>query len=64
MEHFYKKKHLGKVDHLYPMLCAPNDGYDENGRWMGMTPEEVTVWLEGVEQRFFLAQWSPKIRPD
>lgn len=24
----------------------PMYGYDENGRWNGMTPDEVKVWLE------------------
>lgn len=32
---------MPKMDKKYPYLCAPNDGYDENDRWMGMTPEEV-----------------------
>ncbi len=63
MDHFYRKKYLGKVDHLYPMLCAPNDGYDENDLWMGLTPEEVSLRLEADEQRRFLVHWSPNIRP-
>jgi hypothetical protein len=25
----------------FPMLSAPNDGFDENDLWMGLTPEEV-----------------------
>lgn len=34
------------VEINYPMLQGPNDGYDGNDRWMGMTPAEVAVWLE------------------
>lgn len=35
----------------WPHLCAPNDGYDENGLWNGMTPEEVDeACMRAVEE--------------
>jgi len=57
------------VEIKYPMLQGPNDGYDENDRWMGMTPEEVAVWLEEaredsrrLHQKWFLMDWKPDPR--
>jgi hypothetical protein len=35
------KKHVSLLEQFDPMY-----GYDENGRWRGMTKDEVTVWLE------------------
>jgi hypothetical protein len=43
-----------------------NAGYDENDRWLGMTPEEVAIWLEQMREEFrrlrqkwFLEPWTP-----
>lgn len=57
------------VEIKYPMLQGPNDGYDENDRWLGMTQEEVAVWLEQgqedsrrLRQKWFLMDWKPDPR--
>ena len=57
------------VEIKYPMLQGPNDGYDENDRWIGMTPEEVAVWLQQgredarrLRQKRFLMGWKPDPR--
>lgn len=47
------------VEVKWPTLQEPNDGFDENDRWLGMTPEELTAWLEEVMQRIKLVQWEP-----
>jgi len=54
------------VEIKYPMLQGPNDGYDENDRWLGMTPDEVRVWqkelndaVEHLHQKWFLERWTP-----
>jgi hypothetical protein len=44
----------------YPRLSAPNDGYDENDRWLGMTPEEVVKWLERVHCEVVVSTWRPE----
>ena len=48
----------------FPMLQAPpNNGYDENDRWMGMTEEEVAKWLEKINRHFLLRFFEPRGRP-
>ena len=57
----------------YPMLERPNNGYDENDLWNGMTPEEVEAdlkeirlaleplhreWLIEAEKEWF-ENWTP-----
>lgn len=46
------------VEVKWPALQEPNDGFDENDRWLGMTPEELDAWLEEVLQRMYLLQWE------
>ena len=56
-----------KVQVKYPMLSAPNDGYDENGLWRGMTPVEVAALVERMReqaaQRRILYHWTPSSPP-
>lgn len=47
------------VEVKFPSLSEPNNGYDENDLWLGMTPEEVEAWIEDVLQEIFLDQWTP-----
>lgn len=54
---------MPKRDKEYPHLCAPNDGYDENNLWMGLTPEEADA--KGAEFRKWCQQrkaahWQPE----
>lgn len=51
------------VEVKWPALQAPNDGFDENDRWLGMTPEELEEWLKGVMERIALVQWTPDCEP-
>lgn len=52
-----------KVYIRYPYLSAPNDGYDEDGLWCGMTPEEVKAFCRQCdverEQMRILYHWVP-----
>ena len=47
---------MKKIDVRYEMLSAPNDGYDEEGRWLGMTPEEVERWLAELREHALLRE--------
>jgi hypothetical protein len=40
------------------MLEGPNNGYDENGRWNGMTREEVAEWLKDMKREGEIRWWS------
>ena len=52
-----------KVHVKFPHLSAPNDGYDENGLWCGMTQEEVKAFCRQcdveAEQMKILYHWVP-----
>ena len=43
---------------LYPFF-DPMRGYDHEGKWMGMTPEEVEKWLADWRQLSKLMLWEP-----
>jgi hypothetical protein len=50
----------------FPHLSAPNDGFDENNLWMGLTPEEVAKryqdHLQEMKRRDAIrrfAHWTP-----
>lgn len=48
-----------KLDHLYPALCEPNDGFGADGKWQGMTPEQLAEVLEDMRVKRELEKWQP-----
>lgn len=56
-------KKPAKVHVEHPHLSAPNDGYDENGLWCGMTQAEVKAFCKQNalerERLRFLDHWVP-----
>lgn len=48
-----------KVHVEFPHLSAPNNGYDENGLWNGMTPDQVRVWLQEFDYECMLHDLEP-----
>jgi hypothetical protein len=58
------KAPVSKIQVKYPALSAFNDGYDKDGRWNGMTPEEVNKAIGEAMQRVRLIHWTPSSVPN
>lgn len=52
------KKKASPVEQL-----SPEYGYDEHGRWNGMTREEVRERIECLRLAMFLFHWMPPSSP-
>ena len=47
------------VEVKFPALSEPNDGFDENDRWLGMTPEEVEEFIRDFLRLSQLVLFTP-----